>query len=83
MTPEEIEERYGKDALNMMYDSIMQNPVHELLSKDPNDWEPERSGDIWAIYGKTFSAEWIDEHGDYLGFDTEREAMEYIQKEIK
>ena len=57
--------------------------VHELLSKDPNDWEPERSGDIWAIYGKTFSAEWIDEHGDYLGFDTKREAMEYIQKEIK
>jgi 3,4-dihydroxy 2-butanone 4-phosphate synthase/GTP cyclohydrolase II len=27
--------------------------------------------------------EWIDEHGDYLGFDTKREAMEYIQKEIK
>ena len=57
--------------------------VHELLSKNPNDWEPERSGNIWAIYGKTFSAEWIDEHGDYLGFDTKREAMEYIQKEIK
>jgi hypothetical protein len=57
--------------------------VHQLLSKDPNDWEPERSGGIWAIYGKTFSAEWIDENGDYLGFDTKREAMEYIQKEIK
>ena len=57
--------------------------VHDLLSKDPNDWAPERSGNIWAIYGKTFSAEWIDEHGDYLGFDTKREADEYIRKEIK
>jgi hypothetical protein len=57
--------------------------VHELLSKDPNDWEPERSGDIWAIYGKTFSAEWIDEHGDYLGFDTKREANDYIKENIK
>ena len=33
MTPEEIEERYGKHALNMLYDCIMQNPVHELA-----DW---------------------------------------------
>jgi hypothetical protein len=57
--------------------------VHELLSKDPNDWEPERSGDIWAIYGKTFSAEWIDENGDYLGFDTKREANDYIKENIK
>jgi hypothetical protein len=57
--------------------------VHELLSKNPNDWEPVRSGDIWAIYGKTFSAEWIDENGDYLGFDTKREADQYIKETFK
>ena len=56
--------------------------VHELLSKDPNDWEPERSGDIWVIYGKT-TDEWIDEDGNYLGFDTRREAMEYIKETFK
>jgi hypothetical protein len=33
MTPEEIETRYGKDALNMLYDCLLQNPVHELA-----DW---------------------------------------------
>jgi hypothetical protein len=33
MTPEEIEERYGKDALNMMYDCLLQNTVHGLA-----DW---------------------------------------------
>jgi len=75
--PNELARLTGKDE-----DTCLKI-VHGLLSKDPNDWEPERSGDIWAIYGKTFSAEWIDEHGDYLGFDTKREAMEYIQKEIK
>jgi hypothetical protein len=33
MTPEEIEERYGKHALNMMYDCLLQNTVHGLA-----DW---------------------------------------------
>ena len=33
MTPEEIEARYGKEALNMLYDCLLQNPVHALA-----DW---------------------------------------------
>jgi hypothetical protein len=32
MTPEEIETRYGKDGLNMLYDCLLQNPVHELAN---------------------------------------------------
>ena len=60
--------------------------VHQLYMEgfnDPDCWEPERSGDIWAIYGKNFSGEWIDENGNYLGFDTKREAMEYIKETFK
>ena len=60
--------------------------VHQLYMEgfnDPDCWEPERSGDIWVIYGKNFSGEWIDENGDYLGFDTKREAMEYIKETFK
>jgi hypothetical protein len=60
--------------------------VHKLYMEGFNDrncWEPERSGDIWAIYGKNFSGEWIDENGNYLGFDTKREAMEYIKETFK
>ena len=33
MTPEEIEKHFGKEALDMLYDCILQNPVHELA-----DW---------------------------------------------
>lgn len=33
MTPEEIEARFGKEALNMLYDCLLQNPVHALA-----DW---------------------------------------------
>jgi len=33
MTPEEIQARFGKEALEMLYDCILQNPVHELA-----DW---------------------------------------------
>lgn len=60
--------------------------VHQLYMEgfnDPDCWEPERSGDIWVIYGKNFSGEWIDEDGNYLGFDTKREAMEYIKETFK
>jgi len=60
--------------------------VHQLYMEgfnDPDCWEPERSGDIWVIYGKNFSGEWIDENGNYLGFDSKREAMEYIKETFK
>ena len=33
MTPEEIEACFGKEALNMLYDCLLQNPVHALA-----DW---------------------------------------------
>lgn len=47
MTPEEIEARYGRDALNMMYDSILQNPVHELAN-----W-------ILSMYTEQDIKEWV------------------------
>ena len=49
MTPEEIKERYGRHALNMLYDSIMQNPVHELA-----DW-------ILSMYAEQDIKEWVDQ----------------------
>ena len=60
--------------------------VHQLYMEGFNDrncWEPERSGDIWAIYGKNFSGEWIDEEGEYRAFDTKREANDYIKETFK
>ena len=60
--------------------------VHQLYMEgfnDPDCWEPERSGDIWVIYGKNFSGEWIDENGDYVGFETRNEAMQYIKETFK
>ena len=32
MTPEEIEARYGKEALERLFDDMLQNPKHELVS---------------------------------------------------
>jgi hypothetical protein len=78
--PAELEEITGADWETCF------KLVHEIRKDggfDPNNWEPVKSGDIWAIYGKTFSAEWIDEHGECLAFDTKREANEYIRDNIK
>jgi hypothetical protein len=33
MTPENIKRMFGEDSLNMLYDCLLQNPVHELA-----DW---------------------------------------------
>ena len=60
--------------------------VHQLYMEGFNDrkcWEPERVGDIWVIFGKNFSGEWIDENGDYVGFETRNEAMQYIKETFK
>ena len=78
--PNELERLTGVD------DVICKKVVHQLYMErfnDPDCWEPERSGDIWVINGKNFSGEWIDENGNYLGFDTKREAMEYIKETFK
>ena len=67
-------------------DTTCMKAVHRLYKERFNDrkcWEPERVGDIWVIFGKNFSGEWIDENGDYRGFDTRREAMEYIKETFK
>ena len=78
--PAELERLTGVD------DTTCKKIVHELYMEgfnDPNCWEPERVGDIWVIFGKNFSGEWIDENGDYRGFDTEQEAEQYIKETFK
>ena len=42
------------------------------------DWRPERSGDVWAIFSESYSAEYIDAEGNYQCFDTEEEALAYV-----
>ncbi len=77
--PAELERLTGYD------DVICKKIVHELYMErfnDPNCWHVERSGDIWVIYGDT-TDEWIDENGDYRGFDTKREAEDYIKETFK
>jgi hypothetical protein len=77
--PAELERLTGID------DVICKKVVNRLYMEGFNDrncWKPERSGDIWVIYG-LFTDEWIDENGDYLGFDTEREANDYIKETFK
>lgn len=49
MTPEEIEERYGRDALNALYDCILQNTVHGLA-----DW-------VLSMHTEQDIKEWIDQ----------------------
>ena len=65
--------------------AVCKKAVHRLYMdnfNDPNCWHVERSGDIWVIYGNT-TDEWIDEDGEYRGFDTRREAMQYIKETFK
>jgi hypothetical protein len=78
--PAELERLTGVD------DVICKKIVHQLYMEGFNDrkcWEPERVDDIWVIFGKNFSGEWINEDGDYMGFDTRREAIEYIRETFK
>jgi hypothetical protein len=78
--PAELERLTGYD------DTTCKKIVHELYMEGFNNrncWEPERVGDIWVIFGKNFSGEWINEDGDYMGFDTRREAMDYIKETFK
>jgi hypothetical protein len=78
--PAELERLTGID------DVICKKVVNRLYMEGFNDrncWEPERVGDIWVIFGKNFSGEWIDENGDYVGFETRNEAMQYIKETFK
>ena len=77
--PAELERLTGVD------DTTCKKIVHELYMErfnDPNCWHVEQSDDIWVIYGNT-TDEWIDENGDYRGFDTEEEANQYIKETIR
>lgn len=49
MTPEEIKKHFGKEALDMLYDSLLDRPVHELA-----DW-------ILAYQTENEIARWIAE----------------------
>ena len=78
--PNELERLTGID------DVICKKVVNRLYMEgfnDPKCWEPERVGDIWVIFGKNFSGEWIDANGDYVGFETRNEAMQYIKETFK
>jgi len=78
--PAELERLTGID------DVICKKVVNRLYMEGFNDrncWEPERVDDIWVIFGKNFSGEWIDENGDYVGFETRNEAMQYIKETFK
>jgi len=77
--PAELGRLTGED------DTACKKIVHELYMErfnDPNCWHVEQSDDIWVIYGDT-TDEWIDENGDYRGFDTEAEANDYIKETFK
>lgn len=77
--PAELERLTGYD------DTTCKKIVHQLYMEnfnDPDCWQVERSGDIWVIYGKS-TDEWIDEDGEYRGFDTRREAEQYIKETFK
>ena len=81
--PNELERLTGVD------DTTCMKMVHQLYMErfnDPNCWHVEYVGylgdDLWAIYGNT-TDEWIDENGDYRGFDTKREANDYIKETFK
>jgi hypothetical protein len=66
-------------------DVTCKKAVHALYMErfnDPSCWHAEQSEDIWVIYGNT-TDEWIDENGDYLGFDTKEEANDYIKETFK
>ena len=47
MTPEEIKHHFGEEALNMLYDCLLENPVHALA-----DW-------ILAYHDEKQIAKWI------------------------
>ena len=78
--PAELERLTGVD------DTTCKKIVHELYMEGFNDrncWEPEKVDTIWVIFGKNFSGEWINEDGEYMGFDTKREANDYIKETFK
>ena len=52
MRPEEIEEKFGKEALERLYDSALDNPVHSLI-----DW-------VFHFHTEEGIAKWLKELDD-------------------
>jgi len=81
-----LEDNHPNDIsyiLNIDDDEVLKI-VHEIYRDGglmkPQYWEAECVDDnLWAIYGKDRAGEYIDANGDYLGFETEAEANEYIK----
>lgn len=85
-----LEDNHANDIsyiLNIKDDEALKI-VHQIYRDwglmKPQYWESEQvDDDLWAIYGKNHSGEYIDANGDYLAFDTEEEANEYIKESIR
>lgn len=89
-----LEDNHANDIsflLNMEHREVLKI-VHQIYRDgglmESQYWEAEHVGtdtgaDLWGIYGKDRAGEYIDANGDYLGFDTEEEANQYIRDEIK
>jgi hypothetical protein len=52
MTPEKIEAMFGREALEMLYDCLLQNPVHELADWILSYHDEQQIGD-WIVGLKT------------------------------
>ena len=53
--------------------------VRDIMLNDwgYTEWQPRRVDGGYALF--CHGSEWIDEDGDYLIFDTEQEAQDYLQ----
>jgi hypothetical protein len=55
--------------------------VQDFGFNSPSDWIVAYCGEgQYALFAEC--GEWIDKNGDYLCFDTEQEALDYINKEL-
>jgi len=65
MTPEEIESKFGKEALRRLYDSALNNPVHDLVNRIFHYQTEEQIAD-WLDFLDEINAEYDaeDEEGE-------------------
>jgi hypothetical protein len=57
MTPEEIESKFGKEALRRLYDSALNNPVHDLVNRIFH-YKTEQEIAEWLAFLDEINAEW-------------------------
>jgi len=65
MTPEQIEKKFGKEALRRLYDSALNNPVHDLVNRIFH-YKTEQEIADWLAFLDEINAEWDaeDEEGE-------------------